>query len=404
MRTFNYTARDSKTTKEVSGEIEAESESVAAKLLNDRGLVPLEVKAKAEARGLSTFFNRIHTKHRVVFSRQLSTLVSAGLPLIQSLNSVREQSTSKPLKEVIARIISEVEAGTTLAEAMGHHPKVFDGVYVSLVAAGETSGTLDKSLERLATQQEKDAEILSKVRGALIYPGIVMLVLLAVVIFMLTTVLPSVQNLYQDLPGVQLPFVTRLLLGISGAFRNYWWVFLLLLGIGAFFSSRYFRSGPGKELVDRVKLRTPAIGPLYQKLYMARFSRIGGTLVAAGVPIIQMLNTTADTVGNVHVTASIKRATEQVKGGKPLSDSLAGDPNFTELVPNMIHIGEQSGSMESMLSRLADYYEKEVDNQIKAISTIIEPVLMVAVGVIALIVVAAVLLPIYSLAGKTTGV
>lgn len=402
MATFTYVARAVKTDHRVEGEIEAENETAAAHILTERGLHPLDVKAKRETPFLRRFTGRVPSKQKVIFSRQLATLVNAGLPLVQSLNSVGSQTTNKPLKEVVGRIVTEVEAGTPLATAMSHHPRIFDNVYVSLVAAGETSGTLDKSLERLATQQEKDAQILSKVRGALVYPSIVMLVLLGVITFMLTTVLPSVQNLYQDLPGVQLPLVTRLLIGISHGLTHFWWVWLLIIFGGGYFGGRYFRNGPGRPVLDRLKMRTPAIGPLYMKLYMARFARIGGTLIEAGVPIIQMLNTTADTVGNIHVTASIKKATEKVKGGKPLSDSIEGDPNFTDLVPSMIRIGEQSGSLDSMLSRLGDYYENEVDSEVKSISTIIEPILIVAVGVIALIVVAAILLPIYSLAGKTS--
>ena len=403
MPTYKYSARDIKSTQPVSGELDAENEAAVAKMLQERGLAPLDITSKEESGAfLSGLRNRIPGKQKVIFSRQLATLVGAGLPLIQSLNSVRDQSASKPLKEVLGKIINDVESGTALSEAMGRHPRVFDNVYVNMVAAGEASGTLDKSLERLATQQEKDAEILSKVRGALIYPLIVLTVLFGVVIFMVTTVLPSVQGLYQDLPGAELPAITKLLLSLSNALTGFWWVFLLVFGFGAFAFSRYARSTPGRYTLDRLRLRIPVVGLLYLKLYMARFSRIGSTLVASGMPIIQMLNTTAGAVGNIHVTNSINKATELVKTGKPLSDSLEGDPNFTTLVPSMIRIGEQSGSLEKMLERLADYYEKEVDNQIKSVSTIIEPVLMIAVGIIAMIVVAAVLLPIYSLAGKTT--
>ncbi|MBI4034736.1 type II secretion system F family protein [Candidatus Saccharibacteria bacterium] len=402
MQAYIYKARDLKTGRQVGGEIDAENEPVAAKLLNERGLSPLEIKLKTGG-GWQTWRNRIPGKQKVIFSRQLATLVGAGLPLVQSLTSVRDQSTSKPLKEVIDDVINDVEAGSALSAALAKHPKVFNNIYISLVAAGETSGTLDESLERLASQQEKDAQILSKVRGALIYPSIVLMVLVGVVIFMLTTVLPSVQGLYADLPGAQLPLITRLLLSISNALTNYWWLFILLLGGGIWFSIRYLRTLPGRQMMDHLKLRIPGIKQLYKKLYMARFARIAATLVSAGVPILKMLSTTAESVGNIHVKVSIDRAAEQVKGGNALSESLVNDPNFTPLVPSMIRIGEQSGSLDTMLSRLADYYESEVDTQIKSISTVVEPVLMVAVGVIAMIVVAAVLLPIYNLAGRLSG-
>ncbi|HYH75159.1 MAG TPA: type II secretion system F family protein, partial [Candidatus Saccharimonadales bacterium] len=201
--------------------------------------------------------------------------------------------------------------------------------------------------------------------------------------------------------GADLPLVTKILLAISDFIIAYWWIILVALAILAFFTTRWARTGPGKLVVDRLKLHIWPVGPLFQKMYMARFSRTGSTLVASGVPLIQMLEITAAATANVHMENSILRAAEKVKGGKALSDSLQNDPNFLELVPNMLRIGEQSGSMEQMMSKAADYYEKEVDDQIKGISTIIEPVLMVVLGVVAFIIVAAVLLPVYGLAGQS---
>lgn len=400
MQTYSYIARDISTGNRVQAEVEADSETAAARLLTERGLAPLEIKLKKDLSTSESVFKRVHSKHKVVFSRQLSTLVNAGLPLVQSLRTVQSQTSNKTLKNIIGKVISDVEAGSSLAMSMSQYPKVFNEIYTSLVAAGEASGTLDKSLERLATQEEKDAELMSKLRGALIYPVIVILVLIGVVTFLLTTVLPQVESLYAGLPDVELPFVTKLLLGTANIFLGFWWVILLLLVAGSFAAVRWVRTPPGRSFLDSIKMRAWGVGPLFMKVYMARFARTAATLASSGVPLIQMLNTTAKSVNNVHITASIERATEQVRGGKALSASLSGDRNFLELVPNMIHIGEQSGALDSMLAKLADYYEKEVDNQIKSISTVIEPILMVVVGIIALIVVAAVLLPIYTLAGK----
>jgi len=400
MLNFSYVARDTKTGEKIEAQVEAENEAAAARLLTERGLAPLEIKLIKDPGAGNSVLNRIPTKQRVIFSRQLSTLVNAGLPLVQSLNTVRGQTPNKTLKFVISKIVSDVEAGSSLSDAMGRHPKVFDQVYTSLVAAGEASGTLDVSLTRLADQEEKDAEMVSKLRGALVYPLIVVIVLTGVVTFMLTSVLPQVQGLYAGLPGVKLPLVTQILLDFAHFILKFWWIILLLVGGTAAGALRFARTPAGRLFIDQLKMQTWGIGPLFMKVYMARFSRTSATLVASGVPLIQMLNTTAKSIGNVHVEASIAKATEQVRGGKALSASLAGDKHFLELVPNMIHIGEQSGALDSMLAKLADYYEKEVDNQIKSVSTIIEPVLMVVVGIIALIVVAAVLLPIYSLAGK----
>ncbi len=400
MLTFSYVARDSKTGQKIEAQVEAENEAAAARLLTERGLAPLEIKLLKEPGAGSAVFNRIPAKQKIIFSRQLSTLINAGLPLVQSLSTVRSQTPNKTLKFVIGKIISDVEAGSTLADAMSRHPKVFDVVFTSLVAAGEASGTLDVSLTRLSDQQEKNAEMISKLRGALIYPLIVVIVLIGVVTFLLTSVLPQIQSLYAGLPGVKLPFVTQILLGVAHFILSFWWVILLVIGGSVAAALRWVRTPGGRLFIDDLKMRAWGIGPLFMKVYMARFARTSATLVASGVPLIQMLNTTAKSVGNVHIEASIARATDQVRGGKALSASLAGDKHFLELVPNMIHIGEQSGALDSMLAKLADYYEKEVDNQIKSISTVIEPVLMVVVGIIALIVVAAVLLPIYTLAGK----
>lgn len=403
MLSFRYTARDPATGQYIKSDVQAENEQAASKLIRKEGLVPIDISLseKAATGFLAKRLNRVKTKDKVLFSRQLSTLINAGLPLVQSLRNVNGQTTSKPLKLVVNKVISDVEAGSTLSAAMARHPEVFNQIYVSLIAAGEASGTLDKALERLAMQQEKDAEILSKVRGAMVYPFIVILVMVGVVTFMLLTVLPQVEVLYDGLSGARLPLLTTVLLTISNFIKDFWYIVVLVLGLGVFFMSRWARTFGGKQFIDKFKIKVKPIGPLFSKMYMARFARTGGTLVASGVPLIQMLEITAGSINNVHVEASIHKASEKVKGGKALSDALQNDPNFLELVPNMLRIGEQSGSLEQMLSKTADYYEKEVDDQIKTISTIIEPVLMVALGVVAFIIVAAVLLPIYGLAGQS---
>ena len=403
MLTYNYIARDPTTGQKVKADVQATSEQAAAKLIHEQGLAPLEIVAVAnDSKGaIGKFTHRVKSKDKVLFSRQLSTLINAGLPLVQSLRSVGGQATNKQFKITINEIISDVEAGSSLSAAMARHPHVFNEVYISLIAAGETSGTLDKSLERLANQQEKDAELISKVRGALAYPAMVIVVMILVVGFMIIKVVPQVQILYKDIPGANLPLITRMMLSVSHFFVHFWWVNLIVLAVGAFFMTRWSRTLGGKTVIDKLKMKIWPIGPLFMKMYMARFARTGATLVASGVPLIQMLEITSHAINNVHISDSIKAATEKVKGGKALSDSLKGDPNFLELVPNMLHVGEQSGSIEQMLSKTADYYEREVDNEIKTISTIIEPMLMVVLGVVAFIIVAAVLLPIYGLAGKT---
>ncbi|HEU4914122.1 MAG TPA: type II secretion system F family protein [Candidatus Saccharimonadales bacterium] len=403
MLSFRYTARDPATGQYIKSDVQAENEAAASKLIRKEGLVPIDIVLadKAATGFIARHRNRIKIKDKVLFSRQLSTLINAGLPLVQSLRSVNNQTTSKPLKVVINKVINDVEAGATLSTAMAKHPEAFNRVYISLIAAGEASGTLDKALERLAVQQEKDAELISKVRGAMVYPLIVIIVMMAVVGFMIVQVLPQVEVLYEGIPGATLPFITKALLSVAKFIINFWWLVIIMLGLAVFFTTRWARTMGGKQVIDRLKMKAWPVGPLFTKMYMARFARTGTTLVASGVPLIQMLEITANSVNNVHVENSIKKAADKVKGGKSLSDALQNDPNFLELVPNMLRIGEQSGSLEQMLGKTADYYEKEVDDQVKAISTIIEPVLMVILGIVAFIIVAAVLLPIYGLAGQS---
>jgi type IV pilus assembly protein PilC len=393
MLTFTYEAKNAQTGQKVRAKVEADNEQAAAKLIRQQGLTPIQIKI--EKSGLSSHFAR-----KVLFSRQLSTLINAGLPLSQSLRQVAEQTTNKPLKIVINQVITDVEGGSAFSKALEKYPRVFNRVYISLIQAGETSGTLDTALERLAFQQEKDADILSKVRGALIYPGIILLVMCGVVLFMIVKVLPAVQSIYDSLPGTKLPILTRLLLSVSHFVIHDWWVVIILLVALAFFGSRWARTLGGRSAIDLFKMRSWPAGKLFMKMYMARFSRTASTLVSSGVPLIQVLEITAEAVDNVHIAKSITNAIEKVKGGKALSDSIRGDGNFLDLVPNMIHIGEQSGAMEEMLGKVADYYEKEVDNEIKAISTIIEPVMMVVMGIVAIIIVAAILLPIYGLVNQ----
>ena len=403
MLTFAYEAKETATGKKVQSQITADSEQSAAKALRQQGLVPLELRPvdSDSLFSLDHYLKRISTKDKVLFSRQLATLINAGLPLVQSLRNVASQTTNKQFRIIINTIITDVEAGKPLSKALSNYPRVFDVVFVNLVAAGETSGTLDVSLERIADQQEKQAEILSKVRGAMAYPAIIVLVMIGVVGFMVLKVLPEVQKIYQGLgDNTQLPLVTRILLGVSNITRKYWWIEIIVVGIMLIFFTRWARTLSGKQFFDKLKLKFPLFGPLFFKLYMARFARVGGTLIGSGVPLLQVIDVTAKSINNVHVAESLNKAAEKVRGGKALSDALKNDPYFLDLVPNMLRIGEQSGQIEQMMSKIADYYEKEVDNQIKTLSSVIEPFLMVILGVVALIIVAAVLLPIYSLAGK----
>ncbi|MCA9308855.1 type II secretion system F family protein [Candidatus Saccharibacteria bacterium] len=402
MITFQYTAKnkDGGTTK---GLVEAESEGAAAKLLIARGLTPLDITLKQSGSKLLTkLTTHVKTKDKVIFTRQLATLLNAGLPLTQSLYTASEQTENKQLALVLSQVISSVEGGVSFSEALSKHPDIFNDVYVALVAAGETSGTLDQALERIADQQEKDADMISKVRGALVYPIIVTAVIVAVVVFLLTTVVPQIELLYKDF-NKELPFLTSVLIGIAKFITNFWWLIIAILLVGGFFFRQWLKTSAGTIFADRLKLKIPLFGDLYVKLYMARFSRTGQTLIASGVQMLEMLRITARAVDNVHVAKAITRASEKVKGGKALSESLKAEDVFLSLVPQMIKVGEQSGSIDKMMGKSASYYENELDNKIKTISTTIEPVLMVFLAIVVGGIVLAILVPVYNLASESLG-
>jgi type IV pilus assembly protein PilC len=403
MLSFKYEARNPVTGEKISAAIDADSEQAAASILKQQGLVPIDITV-LKSSGFTLGRGKVKTKDKILFSRQLSTLINAGLPLLQALRSVNQQTESKPLKIVMNQVISDVEGGSTLNGAMSRHPKVFNQIYLSLIGAGEASGTLDAAIDRLSLQQEKEADLNSKIRGAMTYPVIVLFVMGGVLGFMVVKVLPQVKGLYAGLPGgaAKLPLVTKILLAFSDFVITKWWIVFIIVVVLGIATTKYARTGPGKQVIDTLKMRAPPIGGLFMKVYMARFARTGSTLVASGVPLLQMLGITARSVNNVHIEGSITKAVEKVKGGKSLADSIDKDPNFLSLVPNMLRIGEQSGSMEEMMAKVAEYYEKEVDNEVANISSIIEPVLMVILGVVAFIIVAAVLLPIYGLAGNSS--
>ena len=400
MKKYNYEARDSASNKIVKSVVQADSENAAAKLLTAQGFVPLKIELQDDkANFFARFSGRITTKDKVVFTRQLATLIGAGLPLAQSLRTVQEQTTNKRMQEIVQEIISDVEGGKSLSDSFAKHPEAFNKVYVALVSAGETSGTMDDSLKRLAAQQEKDAAMMSKIRGAMMYPSIVLVVIILVIGFMLFTVVPQVEGLYRDL-NKGLPFVTLMMIKIANFFSSLWWLVILAMIIGGYFLAQYLKTEQGIRTKDIFKLNVPLFKGMFRKMYMARFARTSQVLLRTGVPMLDMLRITADAVNNVIISESILRASDKVKGGKALSASLSNEDYFLAMVPQMIKIGEQSGKIDEMMGKTAQVYEDELDEEIHALSTAIEPVLMVFLAIVAGTMVAAILLPIYSLVGN----
>ncbi len=400
MKKFSYKVRDKVTGKVLKGEIQADTEHAAGKALLDQGYVPIDkLKEVGKESAFANITNRITSKDKIVFTRQFATLIGAGLPLAQGLRTVSEQTENKKMRAVIDDILASIESGSSLYDAFAKHPEVFDKVYLALVSAGEISGTLDDSLRRIAAQQEKDAAMMSKIRGALTYPAIVLVVILLVMIFMMVQVVPQVKNLYKDMHQT-LPMATEILINISEFMTSFWWLILIIIGVGGWFFRQFLKTEAGIKFSAAFKLNVPIFNPLFRKLYMARFTRTGQTLLSTGVAMLDMLNICGDAMNNVIVKNSIDSAAKLVQGGKNLSDSLKDKDYILPLVPQMISIGEQSGKIDEMLGKTAQVYEDELDEQIKAISTMIEPILMVIMALMAGGLIGAILFPIYALVNK----
>jgi len=400
MKKYKYEARDLATNKIVKSTIQAESESRAGRLLISQGYTPLKIQEVLDKTKIFTKFTRkISNKERIIFIRQLATLIGAGLPLVQSFRTVYEQTQNRQLQAIIGEIMASVESGRTLADSFGAHPELFDDVFVSLITAGEASGTLDTSLNRISNQQEKDSQAISKIRGAMIYPIIVLVVILGVLGFMLVSVMPQIEQLYKDLNNQQMPPISQIMVSITSFITSSWWVLLIVIIGIVIFIRQVLKTKQGISIKDNLKLKIPLFSKLFKNLYMARFTRTSQTLLSSGVTILETLNITSKSVNNIHIQNAVLRAYDLVKGGKTLSKALQEEPVFTRLVSQMIGIGEQSGKIDEMLGKVADVYENELDQQIRNISSTIEPVLMVVLGLFAAVIVGGVLLPVYSLVG-----
>lgn len=395
MKRFNYKAKEKETGKIIKGSIQAENEQTAGRLLIEQGYIPQSVIE--EGTGLFGGKSHVTTKDRITFTRQLATLIGAGLPLATSLRTVSEQTQAKAMKSIVEEILANIESGKTLYDAFSQYPDTFNGVYLALIKAGETSGTLDLALRRLADQEEKDAAMMSKIKGALVYPAIILVVIIAVLAFMMIMVVPQVKGLYEDM-GQELPGLTQVLVNISDFFGNFWW--LVALVVAAIAGAIWYavkRTPTGRKVADTFKINVPIFGGLFRKLYVSRFARTAEMMLATGVPMLDSIKIAIDSTSNVVIEEEYSKSLEIIKSGKALSESLRDRKYMLPLVPQMASIGEESGKIDEMLGKAAQVYENELDEQINAISTMIEPILMVIMAGLIGVVVGGTLLPIYSL-------
>jgi len=403
MKRFIYKARDSKTGEMTKGVIQAENERTAGKLLIEQGMTPDRIDEDMSEVGLfQRFQNKITMKDKIVFTRQFATLIGAGLPLSNSLRTVIEQTESKPMQKVVESILVDVEAGKTLTQACEKYPDVFNKVYIALLRAGEASGSLDLSLKRLAQQQEKDNAMISKIRGALVYPAIILMVIIAVLIFMVLMIVPQVQSLYKDI-GRDLPWATGVLVSFANFLVASWWLVTIVMGVSIYFLIQFRKTTTGIEWAALAKLNVPLFKRMFWRLYNARFARTASNLMSAGVSIQDTLQISSEAMNNVVLEKEIKEVSEKVKQGKTLSSSLKNLSYILPLVPQMASIGEESGKIDEMLAKAAQVYEDELEEQIRTISTLIEPVLMVVMAVMVGFIIVAVLFPIYAIVNDVQG-
>ena len=392
MPTFTYTARS------FAGDIrtstlEAQSrDDVIAQLRKQRlNVVKIdETTPKKIGRG--------HIKMRdiVILTRQFSTMINAGLPLVQAMTILADQSQNKVLSEIMRKVVFDVESGNTVADALGKHPQAFSGLYVNMVAAGEAGGILDTILMRLATFMEKNDALVRKVKGAMIYPSVIMSVAAIAVTVLLIFVIPVFENLFSS-AGLALPLPTRIVMGASRFLKGYWYVVLAVLGIAFYTFRKYNATSDGKLKVDRFLLRIPVLGDVLRKSAVSRFTRTLGTLISSGVSILDGLEITAKTAGNRVVQDAIMESRSSIAGGDTIAAPLKKSGVFPPMVISMISVGEQTGGLDEMLSKIADFYDEQVDSAVSNLLSLLEPIMIVFLGVVVGGMVVAMYLPIFDM-------
>ena len=394
MAVFTYQGRGAGGT--TTGEIEAQDRTAAVGELRKRAILTTKINEKAGGKTPSKAGGKAKDKEMAIFTRQFSTMIDAGLPLVQCLNILSEQSESKNLRDVTGLVARSVEQGSTLAEALRRRPRTFDELFVNLVEVGETGGILDTVFQRLAAYIEKAAALKRKVKSAMIYPASIMSVAFLVVIFMLTFVIPTFTKMFKDL-GADLPLPTQVVVWLSEFVRSY--ILLIIVGaIGCVFALRaYYRTEKGRSIIDALLLKFPVFGTLIRKVAVARFTRTLGTLVSSGVPILEGLRITARTAGNRVVEKAVMQCRAAVTEGKTLAEPLKASGVFPPMVIQMISVGEQTGALDAMLSKIADFYDDEVDTAVGALMALLEPAMIVFLGVIIGGLVVAMYLPIFKL-------
>jgi type IV pilus assembly protein PilC len=403
--TFKWTGKTTKGTVQ-HGEISAETREDVIASLRRQGLIPTivaEKKATPVKFGGFSRGKKIKERDIIVFTRQFASMYNAGIPIVQGLDIMSKQTENKNLREIVGRVKGDVEAGTTLAEAMKKHPKAFDDLYVNLVAAGETGGVLDSVLQRLAVYIEKAMKLKKKVKGAMIYPAVVMFIAVLVVAVIMIFVIPVFGRVFSEM-GVALPLPTQLVINFSNFLSGIGGLIVFFVIVGSVVAFRQYRKTTvGHMNTDKLFLKIPIIGELIKKVAVARFSRTLGTLISSGVPILDGLEICAKSAGNKVVEKVVFEVKRDVSAGKTVSEPLAKSDVFPPMVVQMISVGEATGSLDQMLSKIADFYDDEVDNSVQNLTVLLEPAMMVFLGVVIGFIVVALYMPIFKLGSVVTG-
>jgi type IV pilus assembly protein PilC len=400
MPTFVWKGRTA-TGAAASGEMSAGSQADIVATLRQKKIIPTSIKVKEEKKGFSIFGGRVSRNSLAVFTRQFSTMLNAGLPLLTCLEILAKQTDSQALRRVLGEVRGDVEGGLSLADALRRQPKVFDNLYVNMVESGETGGALDVILMRLANYLEKTAALMRKIRGAMIYPAIISLVAVGAIAVMLLFVIPIFATMFEGV-GAELPPMTQMIINLSN-FMKVWALPLLIIFIALFtIIRRWHKTESGARSLDPIILKAPVFGDLIRKQSIARFARTLSTLLSSGVPIIDALEITARSAGNWVVEDAILKARTSIKGGENIADPLTKTTVFPPMVTQMIAIGEASGGLDEMLAKVADFYDAEVDQAVENLTNALEPIIMVFLGGIVGFLVIAMYLPIFQLAGTIT--
>jgi type IV pilus assembly protein PilC len=401
---FEYTATGPDH-KQHTGILEASDENAARGSLLRLKLKPIVIKKVAGKKGeinipFLSKSEKVKPKDLVVFTRQLATMINAGVPLVRSLSTMQAQTESEALKVHLTQISKDVEGGMAFADALEKHSKVFNPIFVNMIRAGEAGGILDEILKKLATQQEKDAAIRAKFKGAMTYPTVLVSITVLVFIALMTVVVPKVGTIIADLTGGELPTITKVMLMISDFIINFWYIHIAVIIGGSAYLRKFLKTDKGRETKDRLLLKIPGVKIIVIKMIVARFSRIFASLMGAGVSVLDSLEITSKAIGNVVVEKELKASAKNVANGEPLSVSLAQSKVFPPIVSQMMSIGEETGQSDSVLLKVADFYEEEVDAAVDGLSSILEPMLIVVMGGMVGLIAVSVIGPISSLANN----